>query len=289
MNRRTAAIRTLARALLWLHPRAFRADYTDEILSVLADTLTEASGHGGSAVLLAGLREILGLCGSLLRQRWDGLPTCRPETPGVSARNALILAVAFATLRLTPGAWSWATLSIDVITGAFVGWLLRPTLRGSLRTFERLGFGIAALLGGELITGAANAVANLWYPAEPPAWLLIVAFTMEPFVLGSCCAWLLARISGIERPSPTRSLQSGLPFGFGALGGLALTLLIWGLSQAVDSHRVGFDGTLSAWVIDLNSGLLRFGVPLVAGWIGGAGLGRAPRNRQRAGAIPIVS
>ncbi len=289
MNRRTAAIRTLARALLWLHPRAFRADYTDEILEVLADTLTDASAHGGSAVLLAGFRELLGLCSSLVRQRWDGLLARRLEMPGVSACNALMLALAFATLRLTPGAWSWATLSIDVIAGAFVGWLLRPTLRGSLRPYERLGFGIAAFLGGELVSGAAIAVAYRWYPVEPPAWLLVLAFTIEPFVLGSCCAWLLARISGIERPSPTHSLHSGLPFGFGALGGLALTLLIWGLSQAVDSHRVGFDGTLSAWVLGLNGGLLRFGVPLVAGLIGGAGLGRPPRSRQRARPIQIVS
>lgn len=261
-----------AKGLLQLHPFAYRADFGDEVQAVLSRNLADAEAEGLGALARVGGREVVGLGASLIREQWARLERRGSGSGGAFGWNGLAVALAFLVLRLDESLGPIGRSAIVLLAGALCGLLLRPIGRSRLRNRGRAGLGALVFLVGDLAIDASANLITAWWAPDTTAWMAVMLIVVEPIILGFCVAILFSRIGAPDQPVLSLLLRTGLAAVAGAGVGMTLTFVSWALGQMLDSWRVGYDGRLSPWVLELSHILLRFAIVVVAGWFAGSQL-----------------
>jgi len=272
-------------ALVHLYPYKFQIEFADEMQADFAAVVCDAAKNGTVAVVAAFLRELRDLPINLLREHWH----IHKETfmrnvqfsnnPVRSAWwGAVGFGAAFAVAKMVSFTWHSGGIIVYALAGALGGALfgLASESRKQVGLFSLIG-ALAFGVGYPVVALSEYNFAGSVSPKNPAIVLIVI---MEPIIIGALVGILIGAVQKDWKQSARLALASAAGFGLGRVAGFALSVIVWGIVQAIDSYRPGFNGQLSSWVVSVGSVMLWVVASIVSGIVGGATLGMTVKRRQ---------
>lgn len=277
----------LYRSLIRLYPRPFRQEFEEEMRLVFAMALAAKARKGPGRVATLMLRELRDLLLGAAQQHLLGRRDSRRDVEGsrrFTAWGAWGFGSAFALgdlARWVAAPWLHGWPGTDVVSllvmvawylcagaigGAIFGIVFRS--RDKVLTSAAVGalsFGLSLVVLGNLLPAGALPVVGPWIAA--------------PAIVGGLAGALAAPTGRRRQSALGLSLAGTWTCGVGVLGGFAVTMLLWGIAQAVWSYQAAslLDGRGLSVIV---SGLSHL-VNVVTGLLSGALLGRAMEQKLR--------
>jgi hypothetical protein len=143
---------------------------------------------------------------------------------------------------------------------------------GLVAVFGALAFGV-----GYPVVGLMER--NLITRVSPESPVVLITL-LEPIVIGALVGIMIGAAQKDWKQSARLAFTNMIGFGLGHVAGFALSFLVWGITQAIDTYRPGFNGQLSAWVVNAGTVMLWIVASIVSGILGGAVLGLTVKRRQ---------
>lgn len=281
-------VRLLARLYRWLlrlYPRRFREIFSEEMSAVFAARLADTEKGGAFILMKTGFQEICALGSCVLFENW------------LMCKEAVMKRLQFSNRSIRTGGWgavgfgvAFAVIKVAPFMGVRGGmWLymLGGLLGGTLFSFasdSRKQMGGFALFGagvfgiGHLVVALlmASFVRNI----STASLFVILIPILEPVVIGALVGIGMGALERDWRLAVRLTLASAVGFGLGQVAGFVISLPVWGITQAIDSYRPGWDGQLSPWVSTMGSLMVRVIASIISGIVGGATLGRTIKRLQ---------
>ena len=201
------------------------------------------------------------------------------KNPGLSAWwGAVGFGMTFAVIKIVAFTWHNSSMILYALAGALGGALF------GLACESRKQVGLIALLGA-LALGLGYPVVrllefNFATSISPQSSAVVLIVLLEPVVIGTLVGILIGAVQKDWKQSVRLAFASAVGFGLGRVAGFALSLIVWGIVQAIDSHRPGFNGQLSSWVVSVGSIMPWVVTSIVSGIVGGAILGLTVKHRR---------
>lgn len=273
--------------LLWFYPRHFRCQFADEMEYVFEAMLENAVDRGHRHVVVFIMRELRQLPVAILYEHWITgkemvikMIRVTDKTSSLAGWGALSFGVAIAiaksasyltsTLLERHAAFIVSTLAI-ILAGAVGGVLFGLAYPSRERTASYALIGALVLsLGFFLVSISEYGFVTL---VSPQSGFMLLSLVIEPLILGFAAGIMAGYISKNWKFSLRLGLIGVGGFLLGTIGGFALNFVLWGITQAIDSYRPGFDGQLSPWVNTLSLLMKVIGVSILSGVVGGVLLG----------------
>lgn len=272
-------IKLIYAALLRLYPYRFQTEFRDEMQAVFAATISDAARAGVMSAIVACLRELRDLPMNLLREHWLNYEEAFMSNfhfssdPRRSALwGALGFGVAFALAKTISVGWLSASVILYALAGAIGGALfcVAGESRKHIRLFASIGalaFGIGHLVASLMTIFLATNV------SPDSAVVPFILVLLEPVTIGALVGILIGAVWNDWKRMKHLALASIVRFGLGRLAGLVLSLIVWGIGQAMDSYRSGLNGQISSWLVSMMSVMTITVASVVSGIVGGAVLG----------------
>lgn len=266
--------RVYARCLR-LYPVHFREAFGEEMEDIFRQRTLEKLDGGWKVLGRFCLHEFFGLFISLFREHWTKKEVTMKrlvfsgQGSKVSGWGALSFGAAFILSEsLSPPGYPGKLEAYFL--GGLLGGFLFALMADSRKEIKWL-----ALLGS-LAFGGGHAVAA-WFLNEIAPHLstgsigmLLVAIFLEPALVGTLIGLGIGILEKDWRTGIRLSVACALGFGGGPMVGYLMTVPIWGIAQAINSHGYTFGGHLIPWAMTL----VNASVYVVAGMMGGAILGK---------------
>lgn len=273
------------RAILHLYPSGFRQDLADEVADVftaiLRDSATLSSPRRWRLIVCEFIDAVRGLIRE--HQRVLLSPALDPTTPPTRiglARDVVAFALTYALAR----AAAQVRMVPDLLIYLCAGWLIGTLLSHRLgRRPYRVGFilgGMLVFAGGMILTDLAGALLAIGLAVDIGLISALTRIT-EPLLIGALAGALLGLADRSRRRVVGLTGVGLLGFSGGVVAAFLLSVLLWGLLQAVDSYRPGYTGIPSAWVAQGGQWLQVIVFPAISALIGGALLGRLAKAPTR--------
>ena len=272
-------------AFMQLYPYKFQVEFADEMQVVFATVVADAAKSGAAFVVVVCLRELRDLPINLLREHWlifkeTFMKNLQfSKNPGLSAWwGAVGFGMTFAVIKIVAFTWHNSSMILYALAGALGGALF------GLACESRKQVGLIALLGA-LALGLGYPVVrllefNFATSISPQSSAVVLIVLLEPVVIGTLVGILIGAVQKDWKQSVRLAFASAVGFGLGRVAGFALSLIVWGIVQAIDSHRPGFNGQLSSWVVSVGSIMPWVVTSIVSGIVGGAILGLTVKHRR---------
>ena len=272
-------------AFMQLYPYKFQVEFADEMQVVFATVVADAAKSGAAFVAVVCLRELRDLPINLLREHWlifkeTFMKNLQfSKNPGLSAWwGAVGFGMTFAVIKIVAFTWHNSSMILYALAGALGGALF------GLACESRKQVGLIALLGA-LALGLGYPVVrllefNFATSISPQSSAVVLIVLLEPVVIGTLVGILIGAVQKDWKQSVRLAFASAVGFGLGRVAGFALSLIVWGIVQAIDSHRPGFNGQLSSWVVSVGSIMPWVVTSIVSGIVGGAILGLTVKHRR---------
>lgn len=273
------------RALLRLYPPDFQQDFAEEIVGVFGAILRDSAAPGWPRRWRLILCEFIDAIRGLVREHQRVLLTpafdpAKPPPPIGLARDVVAFALTYALARAATQMQFGPALLIYFGVGLLVGFFLsRPPGRRPYRVGFMLG-GMLVFVGGMILTDLAGALLAIGFAADIHLVVALIWIT-EPLMIGALAGALLGLADRSRRRAVGLTGMGLLGFSGGAVVASLLSVLLWGLLQAVDSYRPGNTGIPSNWVAQGGRWLQVVVFPGVTALIGGAVLGRLAKALPR--------
>lgn len=260
---------------LSLYPRRFRDEYAEEMLWVFSTRLADAHRHGPTTVFVTCVRELVGIPFSVAAQHWLNYAenvSLTGRRPRHSAWwGAVGFGLAFALIQLVPRGGHVVGMISMTLAGALAGTLLglASLSRRQMARFALIG--ALAFSAGEWL--ANEVISQIGINASPQSPWISVVFLVEPLILGILIGGLTGAVQRDWKRSVSLAVTCAMAFELGRFVGFAVSIAYWGIAQAIDTYRPGFDGRLSDWVVTGASLMIGLVASVISGLVGGALLG----------------
>jgi len=285
MTRVTHISKLVYAVLIRLYPHKFQVEFADEMQAVFAAVVADAAKSGTAFVVAVCLWELRDLPMNLLREHWLIYKEAFMKNLHFSNNpirsawwGAVGFGVAFAVVETMWFTWHSGSMIMYVLAGALGGALF------GLACESRKQVGLLALIGAltfgvgfPVVRFLEFSIANSVGPEGP---VVILTAIPEPVIIGALVGIMIGAVQKDWKRSVRLAFASAVGFGLGRVAGFALSLIVWGIMQAVDSYRPGFNGQLSLWVVDVFSVMLGVVTSIVSGIVGGVLLGLTVKGRQ---------
>lgn len=270
------------RQILRLYPYRFQSAFSEEMYEVFTLLMTNATIYGPRAFLKAIIQEICALGISVFFENWLVCKEILMKRFQFSKHSgwwgALSFGAAYALIKGVSFAGFHGGIWLYLLGGLLGGFLFsfasesrQP--RRWLTPFGALAFGAGHFINMLIFNNFANEIALDHTP------LTLIAL-LEPVLIGALFGIGIGALSHDWHFTMRLTASCATGFGLGQIAGFILSLPIWGIVQAIDSYRPGFNGQLSPWVVMAGSLLIGVFTYVAAGIAGGATLGRTLNRIQ---------